>query len=187
MTRTRYTPSKEVAKSYHIGVSLSSEGPYLPIRYIIMAKMIYYGDNLFLVGEMIRVLKDGLQLEIDPALFSDKIVEDIFFVDTALVKLYESLAASPLLIDRNDHLKSLMRAENLFSDLLQDLIDERLRLGADIRPLFERFEELISSHRARVEEIRKIIAESEPAVGESGDMISPAEYEFLLIDKESEE
>lgn len=151
-----------------------------------MAKMIYYGDNLFLIGEMIRVLKDGLQLEIDPSLFSEKIADDIFFVDSCLSKLYESLVASPLLIDRNDHLKTMMRSQNLFADLLEELTEERLKPTAELRPLFGRFSELCSAHRSRIEEIRKIVSESEPSLGESGDMISPAEYEFLLIDKEQE-
>jgi hypothetical protein len=152
-----------------------------------MAKMISYGDNLFLVGETIRLLEDGLELDIDPALFSDKFVEDIFFVDTVLLKLHESLAASPLLIDRNDHLKSLMHAQNLFADILQKMTEERFRLGSEFRPLFEKFAELRSMHGKQAEEIRKSLSESEPAIGESGDMISPAEYEFLLIDKETEE
>ncbi len=152
-----------------------------------MAKMIYYGDNLFLVGEMIRVLKDGMQLETDPGLFKEKMIQDISFVDSCLQTLYESLAASPLLIDRNDHLKTLMRAENLFADLLDDALHERVRMSSELKPHFGRFEELSASHRERVAEIGKSLAESEPAVGESGDMISPAEYEFLLVDKESEE
>lgn len=152
-----------------------------------MAKMIHYGDNLFVVGEMIRVLKDGLQLEIDPGMFSEKIVEDIFFIDGCLTKLTQALIASPLLIDRNEHLKTLMRIDNLFADLLEDVTQERLRIGAELRPLFGRLQKLCASYRSHVAEIRKTIAESEPAVGEHGDMISPAEYEFLLIDQQSDE
>ena len=157
------------------------------MRYIVMAKMVHYGDNLFLVGEMIRVLKDGLQLEIDPRLFSEKIATDISFVDRCLDELYESLDASPLLIDRNDHLKSLMRAENLFADLLEELVGERLRMSAELKENLERYGGLRTHHRERVAEIRKTISNSEPAFGDSGDMISPAEYEFLLIDKETDE
>lgn len=152
-----------------------------------MAKMIYYGDNLFLVGEMIRVLKDGLQLEIDPGLFSDKIVGDIFFVDECLEKLFDLLQTNSLLIDRNEHLKTLMRSENLFADLLEELTEERFAASAELRSLFGRFKELCSSHRGRVEEIRAVIAETDPSLGDSGDMISPAEYEFLLIDNNPDE
>lgn len=150
-----------------------------------MAKMINYGDSLFVLGEMVRTVRDALRLEIEPSVFFNKLVEDISFVESALDKLFESLQSSPLLIDRNEHLKNLMRSENELADLLDGLVHERYRLSEEFRPFRSRFETVIESRRARAAEVKAAITQSEPLAGENGDMISPAEYEFLLVDKDS--
>ncbi len=150
-----------------------------------MAKMINYGDSLFVLSAMVRNVRDALQLEAEASVFFDKLVEDVFFVESALDKFFESLQASPLLIDRNEHLKTLMRAENELGDLLDGLVHERYRLSEEFRPFHSRFNTMIESRRARAAQIKAAIEKSEPLAGENGDMISPAEYEFLLVDKES--
>jgi len=149
-----------------------------------MAKMVNYGDSLFLLGEIVRTVKDGLELEVEGSIFLDKLVEDIFFVESSLDKLYEQLKSSPLLIDRNEHLKNLMRTENLFADLLEGSTHERYRLSEELGPFHDRFEVMARNRRGRSQEVRDTIDSSEPVVGENGDMISPAEYEFLLVDTE---
>jgi hypothetical protein len=152
-----------------------------------MAKMINYGDSLFLLGEITRTVKDGFQLEVDSATFLDRLVNDISFIESTLDRLYESLHASPLLIDRNEHLASLMRTENLLADVLDDAAAGKSRLNAEIKPYVERFRTISTRCRARAKSVLALIESAEPAVSESGDMISPAEYEFLLVDTQEEE
>jgi len=150
-----------------------------------MAKMISYGDNLFFVGELVRVLKDGLQLDLDTAIFSEKIVEQILFVDHTLTKLYTALKGNPLLVDRPEHLKSLMRTAKLMADLLDGLLHGRYGLSEELRPLFPKLADMRDEKRRAVQEIQTILAQSDSS--ESGDMISPAEYEFLLMDGGNEQ
>ncbi len=150
-----------------------------------MAKMISYGDNLFFVGELVRVLKDGLQLDLDPSIFAEKLVEQILFVDHTLTKIYAALKGNPLLIDRPEHLKSLMRTSKLTADLLDGLLRERFALSEELRPLYPKLADIRDEKRNTVQEIQTILAQSDSS--ESGDMISPAEYEFLLMDPTSDQ
>ncbi len=147
--------------------------------------MNHYGDNLFVLGEMIRVLKDGLELELDASLFGERVTGEIFFIDGALCKLFLALNENPHLVDRPENLKSLMRSERLFVGLLEEIGEERFSLSEELKPLLAKLKEAVEVHQRNIGEVQAILAHTD--VAESGDMISPAEYEFLLMDKGSPE
>ena len=149
-----------------------------------MGKMISYGDDLFFIAELARVLKDGLELDLDSATYSEKIGDEILFLDRSLTRIYASLRESPLLIDRPEHLKSLMRTAKLLADLIDGLLHGRLPLCEGLRPLFPKLADVRDEKRRLAQEVQALLAQSDSS--ESGDMISPAEYEYLLMDADSE-
>jgi hypothetical protein len=82
---------------------------------------------------MVRVLKNGLTLDIDSAYFLDKVVEDLLFIDTALSKIFAKLKENTHLIERNEYLRNLMLAKSSFSDLLEDLAESKIGLDFSCR------------------------------------------------------
>jgi hypothetical protein len=145
-----------------------------------MKKRINYGDNLFLLSLALKDLTAAAGLSVDPDLFLDKIVEDIFFLDGTASKIFELLGASTHLIDRLEHLKSLKSISQSFCGLLEDIRQKRLPLGEHLEHFSEKFELLIQNNSRIAREAARIIQESARQPLEESTIVSESELKFLL-------
>jgi hypothetical protein len=143
-----------------------------------------YEDNIFYVTTLVKGLKAGLSLEIDPDLYKDKVVEDLLFVDAVLLKIFAALRANANLIRRADYLRSLMRAVRLFSDLLDALISGDLPFSDEVSGMEMKLRGLRSTQKKNLEEIREILDNLNAEDAEKEDIVSQEEYRFLLPDEE---
>ena len=151
-----------------------------------MATRVNYDDNLFYLMTLTRALRSGLQLEIDPEYFRDKIVEDIFFIDRTLELVYEALRTNTYLINRRDHLRGLMRAKRGFADMIDEILDR----GAAFAEHLEGFRAKLTGARERhVADIADIRAsmESSPNEDDQQTIVSQDEYRFLFEHDEGDE
>lgn len=138
-----------------------------------------YDDNLFYAIALIRGLQNGLALEIDAEYFRDKTVEDLFFIDRTLDRIYESLRHNAFLVNRREHLRSLMRAKRIFADLLDDLLEARVAFATHLDSNRTRFSDAREKHVKDMSDIQAAI-DQETGTAEPESMVSQDEYRFLL-------
>ena len=151
-----------------------------------MPQQVNYADDLYYIHTMVKSLKSGMNLDLDPDIFRDKITEDIFFIDSVFFRLLTSLKQNRRLIKRQEYLRMLLRALKGYGEFLTDAIDGSLAFSRYLTPLEEKF----SAVRAHVQEISQEIREilrNEGGVEEVNSMVSAEEYDLLLQQGEEDE
>jgi hypothetical protein len=136
---------------------------------------------------MIKTLRSALTLDVDPELFKDKALEDIFFVDSVLMKIFSQLRDNPNLIRRAEYLKALFRAENAFLDFLSDTLAAERPLSEALGPYSHKLRACRSSHQTTRSEVQTLL-HGPDSHGPEEDVVSQEELGFLLQEEaESEE
>ncbi|MFP4373718.1 MAG: hypothetical protein ACLFPO_05270 [Spirochaetaceae bacterium] len=146
-----------------------------------MTSRVNYDDNIFFVHTMIKSLRAGLTLDVDPELFKDKALEDIFFVDSTLMKILSRLRDSPNLIRRAEYLKAMLRAENTFLVFLGDVLAAERPLAESLGPFSHKIRACRASHQTTFTEIQTMLHRPEEHAPEE-DVVSREELNFLLQD-----
>ncbi len=145
-----------------------------------MKKRINYGDNLFLLTLILKDLTAAARLNVDPDIFLDKLVEDIFFLDSTIASIHEQLSANPHLLDRLEHMKSLQNVSQAFGRLLGDLRGRRLPLGEHLAHFDEKFELLRQTQDGIVRATSRVIQEASASPPEESRAVSEEELRLLL-------
>jgi hypothetical protein len=151
-----------------------------------MTTRVNYDDNIFFIQTMIKTLDSGIQLTIDGDLFREKLIEDIFYIDSTLSRVLSQLRENRLLIRRTEYLRALMRAETLFLDLLNKSLDEKLPFSAELSHVAHKLRACRSTHQQDLEDIRSILHESSHSDLEE-DVVSQEEFRSLLQNDEEDE
>jgi hypothetical protein len=151
-----------------------------------MTARVNYDDNIFFVQTMIKTLRSGLALDVDPELFKDKALEDIFFIDSTLMRILTQLRDNPNLIRRSEYLKALLRAENTFLDFLADILAAERPLAASLTPFSHKVRACRSSHQTTRTEVQTMLHRPEDHAPEE-DVVSQEELGFLLQEDEDED
>ena len=149
-----------------------------------MAAKTNFDDNIFFLNTLVKTLKAGISLDIDPEYFREKIAEDIFFVDASLTRIYAALKESAHLIKRADYLRNLARAKRIYADFLTEVLESDLTFASNLDSYFSRLRAARSEHLADVQEIHHLIDRPGHPGGEQEDTISDEEYKYLLEDDE---
>lgn len=144
-----------------------------------MASKVHYEDDLFFLHSILRTVEAGLRLDVDHEFFQDKILEDIFFIDATLMRLFSSLKENPYLINRITYLRSLRRTIVAFSDFLGQFVRGDLGFHAAADAYTERLTAAVHSHENVRREI-DLILDQEDADDETAALVSSEEYGFLL-------
>jgi len=151
-----------------------------------MISRVNYDDNIFFVHAMVKSLRSGLILDVDPELFKDKVLEDIFFIDSTLMKILSQLRDNPNLIRRAEYLKALLRVENTFLDFLGDILAAGRPLAESLTPFSHKVRACRSSHQTTQTELQSMLHRPEDHAPEE-DVVSQEELGFLLQeDQESD-
>ncbi|MDR1932813.1 MAG: hypothetical protein LBQ57_08345 [Spirochaetales bacterium] len=150
-----------------------------------MAAKIHYDDNIFYAATLVKTLKNGFALEIDPEYFAEKIHEDLLFAGTALSRIYLSLKANAHLITRTEHLRSLLRAKRDFTGLLESILAKKTPFSVSLEANFPKLKICRAEQIRDIEEIKAHIEncrQEDSAV--EHDVISGEEFRFLLTPEE---
>lgn len=150
-----------------------------------MATRVNYDDNLFYLMTLTRALRSGLQLEIDPDYFRDKMVEDIFFIDRTLEQVHEALRINTYLINRKDHLRELMRAKRNFADMLDEILENRFPFSEHLEPFRAKLTGAREQHIRDISDIQKTM-DTGAVEEDQQNIISQDEYRFLFQSDEDE-
>jgi hypothetical protein len=136
---------------------LGVSGPI--IEKVPMDKSINFEDNVFVLNQRIRMIRDLLLLDVDGALFLEKTLEDLDFIGRALGRLLEILGENSRHIDREGRLENLFGTERLFSRLLTEVLDGSGSVSAAKFPLI----------RQKAALLRDESEGRQQAIGQSGD------------------
>jgi hypothetical protein len=144
-----------------------------------MASKVHYEDNLFFLHSILRTIESGLRLDIDPEYFRDKILEDIFFIDAALMRTFSSLKDNQFLINRVSYVRSLRRTVVAFSDFLDRVTTGDMPFSAALEAYREKLLSTSTMYHRTRKEIDTLLDQLEPD-DEAQDVVSSEEYGFLL-------
>ncbi len=147
-----------------------------------MAQKIHYEDNLFFLNLLVKTLRDGMTLDIDHDLFLDKVIEDIFFVDSLLVRLYASVRENIHMLRRIEYLRTISRAKKGFSDFLDAVLREELPFAASLGAFFPKLRSSRDEHLRDVMDIQSFLVSERLEPPDEEEIISQEEYRFLLHD-----
>lgn len=146
-----------------------------------MGQWIHYEADIFFLMDSIHLLKRNLSLEVDAAYFSEKVVEDIRFIDERLKGLFTSLQSSAFLLDRNRYVRFLYKAKMAFGELMEAIADGSLGTQIGLAPHAERLRELGRNQTEEAEALL-VTADSKPEAEERIDQISHEEFKFLFME-----
>ena len=151
-----------------------------------MPQQINYADDLYYIHTMVKSIRSGMSLDLDPDIFRDKLTEDILFVDSVFFHLLSSLKQNDRLIRRQEYLRMLLRALRGYSDFLNETIAGNLPFSKHLASLEEKLTAIRSHVQELSQEIRELLREAN-AKEEAESIVSQEEYEILLHQDEEEE
>ncbi|MDR1180075.1 MAG: hypothetical protein LBK44_06185 [Spirochaetales bacterium] len=150
-----------------------------------MSTKIHYSDNIFYLQTLIKTVRNGLSLEIDPEYFQDRLLEDILFLNVSLNKIYASLKANAYLIRKGDYLRSLLRAKRDFAGILQNIVEKKLPGAECLMASLVKLKSCEEQQQRDIKEIRGVIENSRAkGSGPESDVISEEEFRFLFTPAE---
>jgi hypothetical protein len=124
-------------------------------------------------------LNNGLSLEIDGGYFAEKYIEDIFFIDTSIKHVYESLKQNRYLIRRIDYLRSIYRTEQAYTEFLEVLCEQNSPLKDRLRNTRSTIKQLLQEYEQHMEDIEGLL-EAGGETEDDEDLVSQEEFRHLL-------
>jgi hypothetical protein len=143
---------------------------------------IHYEDNLFFLHSLLRTLDAGMRLDIDEELFGDKILEDIFFIHSAVSRVTSALRDHAHLIRRTGYLRSLRRTVAAYVAFLERLLEKPAGDSSLLESSKDRIESTLAVHQATIREIDSLLDQIEPDT-ETDSIVSSEEFNFLLAEE----
>lgn len=149
-----------------------------------MTRRINYEDNIFYLKLLLKQLQSVVKLNIDGALYADKIVADIDFLDKTVGGIFTSLEGNVLLLDRLERLKDLEGFEQRFVQFLDEVLAGETGLLADLAGHIPAFQQMKEQRLEDTRTIREIISGSHSVEAEADQIVSEEEFKFLLSQDE---
>jgi hypothetical protein len=150
----------------------------------IMINIIHYDDDIFYLTYTVKRLSDGIKLELDAALFLNKILEDMAFVSRAVDFFLESLKSSKLKVNRLNYLKNMYKVNKLFVEMLNALLTEQAAFAQNMKSHFPQLQAMRDRHIEHEHTIRDAMHAGKHPAADEGDGLSEEEYRILLADNE---
>jgi hypothetical protein len=152
-----------------------------------MTRRVNYEENIFFLALVLKQLSAALKLNVDADLFRERVVGDFQFLDRSLARLYQSLKANQLMIDRLAHLRELQRLSRALTGLLDDVLEGRVSLADELEGEFELLRRLHENREKDLLELGETMAESRQKAGDHEQVVSEEEFKSLLAEGEASE
>lgn len=144
-----------------------------------MYKRIRYDDNIFFLSSMIRILLDAIKIKVDAEYFAQKIFEDIIFIDSSICRMYDSLKKNNNLINRKNHLHSILKLKHSYTILISTILNHNEDYAQAYASVRSQLTSLAASHRDDEHIIRKELS-SDNSEHTNQEIISCDELDFLM-------
>jgi len=145
-----------------------------------MSQRIHVQDDLFFITLMVKTLRDGFSLEIDSEIFLDTVVDDIVFIDKALLKLNEFLDQNTHLIERKEYLRSLLQIDKQFADLLSGVLNRDFGFSEALEEYRSKISAIWDAHRRLFSAIQSTLSLAGADEFGQTDIVSHDELSGLL-------
>lgn len=146
-----------------------------------MPKRINIEDTLFFLQSRIKLLADGLLLNLDPDLFLESYLQDLDVLQSNLDFCIEAIQENEKYIDWEEQVQNLVDLEEDLEILLDNLIMGTGNIGAACLPISEKLEIYKASSKKRKGQLEQLLA-MHPAEQDQGMVVSPQELRELLQD-----
>jgi hypothetical protein len=151
-----------------------------------MGQTIHFEEDLYFLNELLNTLESGIALNLDRLFFFDKIIEDIFFIDTTIGRLYSALGESYRIVQVENLSQGIITLKQRFTDFLSRIISSSTGMGEAFSPFVEKFSDMHDSHRRDVEELQQSLLSSDTQ-STPREVISQEEYQFLFPSDDEKE
>lgn len=148
-----------------------------------MSQRIHVQDDLFFITLMVKTLRDGFSLEIDSEIFLEKTIDDIVFIDKALLKLHEFLDQNTHLIERKEYLRSLLQIDKQFGDLLSGVLNRDFGFSEALEEYRTKLSAIWDEHRHLFTAIQSMLSLTGADEFGQTDIVSHDELSGLLGDE----
>ena len=148
-----------------------------------MERQINFGDNIFFLTLILRDLSSGARLSLDNDIFLDRLVEDIYFLEGSIEKVFELIKQRVLLIDRLEHLKNLETLSSDFAVFLGEIIMGNVPVAGHLEAFSDKFDNIKDNQHKLVLEMKEIIHGTDQSETTEEDMVSREEFEYLLAEE----
>lgn len=150
-----------------------------------MANMIHYEEDIFLLKEMLKTLKRGCSISIDPSIFLEYTINQLLFISKALKELYSTINESSH-IKSPEQIKNILRTSSSFREFLDDLINDRLKFSDFTRSYTSDFQSIEEEHlkeSLRLKELLLTLSDDD----DNEELVSEEEFMFLFKNNEDDE
>ena len=146
-----------------------------------MVKQDNFEDNLFLLLGRIKLIRDTLMLDMDPALFMNKTLDDISFVHQILDNMLKRLQENKRLINRDELFNHLSELDWQFSQVLSEILNNTGSIGVEKIPAMK---DQLTLLRKNSQERRETVESIAVTVGDNNKepVMSSSELHELLKD-----
>jgi len=153
-----------------------------------MLHKINYKATLDFLSLTIHALGTGIQLDIDPDLFLDKVLEDLLFIDSILSRLFHQLRDNPYLNRRVEYLVQLEKTKEEFIQLITQILNRGAFFSEPLEPYLPTLQTCLSGQNKELDALKSILQDIKShSLPEEKEVISPLEYQFLLESEEQKE
>jgi hypothetical protein len=144
-----------------------------------MNKRVNFEDNIFILMNRIKMLRDLFTLDADPGLFLEKTMDDIDFITQALSLLLQQLLENQRFIERAELFQYLEELEWQFSQVLSDFMNNQGTISIQEIPAAVEKIRILRSHSLERRKTAEIAGgASESQAGET--VVSQDELSELL-------
>ena len=152
-----------------------------------MTNIINYEDDIFYLTHIVKKLADGIKLDIDPNRYKDKIFDEILFIHESSKTLFDSLKKSQLKINRDLHLRNMLRLNRHYVNLLDNIIHDNFTFTKYLQDHTDKLSSIQSLHAEYIEEIEDLLSEITKDSNGDQEIISEEEMRILLTNHEEEQ
>ncbi|AEJ19575.1 hypothetical protein [Gracilinema caldarium] len=146
-----------------------------------MSKRIHIEDTLFFLQSRIKLLSEGLMLNLEPDLFLESYFQELDHLQSSLAYCISAIQENEKYIDWEEQVHNLLDIEDDLETLINNLIQGKGTLGAAFIPISEKLELYKVSSKDRKTQLERLLA-LRPAEQDSGMVVSPQELRELLQD-----
>jgi len=145
-----------------------------------MPQKIHYRDDIFLLSMQVKTLEACLTVEADAEYFRDRVVADLFFIDTTIRSMAEVLSHNLHLVARSEYLKLLERVSADFCRALGRLQSGECPSTAAYEAYAPQVKALVAGQRALAAELRGHLEDGTESGSSDAELVSGDELEKLL-------
>jgi hypothetical protein len=147
-----------------------------------MPQKIHYRDDIFLLSMIVKTLDACVTVEADAEYYRDRVVADIFFVDSTIRVMSEVLTRNPHLVSRSEYLKLLERVSSDYLRALEKLHSGECPSSGEYAAYEPQIKTLIAGQKAISLELRDLLEERGEESSWDAEVVSDDEIERLLGD-----